>query len=123
MLFLIGLGLGDEKDITLKGLEAIKKSKLVFLETYTSPFLGSLKRLEKISFFAIGYGQTWQALSLAVPKQNYFAEYDIDIFKGVYLAVEYRHDVNYSSTDVATNSLPFTGKHKNTVTGKIYVNF
>jgi diphthamide biosynthesis methyltransferase len=36
MLFMIGLGLGDEKDITLKGLEAIKSSDRVFLESYTS---------------------------------------------------------------------------------------
>ena len=84
------------------------------------------RTLGKISLFAIGYGQTWQALSLAVPKQNYFAEYDIDIYKGVYLAVEYRHDVNYNSTDFGagtTGNPIFTGKHKNTVTGKIYVNF
>jgi diphthine synthase len=36
MLYVIGLGLGDEKDITLRGLEAIKKCKKVFLENYTS---------------------------------------------------------------------------------------
>ncbi|PJF19527.1 hypothetical protein PSACC_00654 [Paramicrosporidium saccamoebae] len=36
MLFLIGLGLGDERDITVKGLEAIKSCKRVFLDAYTS---------------------------------------------------------------------------------------
>ncbi|KAK4523947.1 hypothetical protein GAYE_SCF00G1845 [Galdieria yellowstonensis] len=36
MLYLIGLGLGDEKDITIKGLEAVKNADLVFLESYTS---------------------------------------------------------------------------------------
>jgi diphthine synthase len=36
VLFIIGLGLGDEKDITLKGLEAVKSCKKVYLETYTS---------------------------------------------------------------------------------------
>jgi diphthine synthase len=36
MLFIIGLGLGDEKDITIKGLEAIKSSAFVYLEAYTS---------------------------------------------------------------------------------------
>jgi len=36
MLYLIGLGLGDEKDVTLKGLEAIKSADRVFLEAYTS---------------------------------------------------------------------------------------
>jgi diphthine synthase len=36
MLFLIGLGLGDERDVTVKGLEAIKSCKRVFLDAYTS---------------------------------------------------------------------------------------
>eukprot|EP00826_Nyctotherus_ovalis_P049448 TRINITY_DN5985_c0_g3_i5.p1 TRINITY_DN5985_c0_g3~~TRINITY_DN5985_c0_g3_i5.p1 ORF type:complete len:305 (+),score=71.35 TRINITY_DN5985_c0_g3_i5:56-916(+) len=36
VLFIIGLGLADEKDITLKGLEMIKKSDAVYLECYTS---------------------------------------------------------------------------------------
>lgn len=36
MLYFIGLGLGNEKDITINGLEAVKKSKKVFLESYTS---------------------------------------------------------------------------------------
>ena len=35
-LYLIGLGLGDEKDITVKGLETVKRCKAVFLEAYTS---------------------------------------------------------------------------------------
>ncbi|XP_057977512.1 probable diphthine methyl ester synthase [Malania oleifera] len=36
MLYIIGLGLGDEKDITLKGLEAVKKCHKVYIEAYTS---------------------------------------------------------------------------------------
>lgn len=36
MLYLVGLGLGDAKDITVKGLEIIKKVDYVFLEAYTS---------------------------------------------------------------------------------------
>ncbi len=36
MLYLIGLGLGDEKDITVKGLEAVKSCSKIFLEAYTS---------------------------------------------------------------------------------------
>lgn len=35
-LWIIGLGLGDEKDITVKGAEAIAKCDKVFLEAYTS---------------------------------------------------------------------------------------
>lgn len=36
VLYIIGLGLGDEKDITVRGLEAIQSSSKVFLECYTS---------------------------------------------------------------------------------------
>jgi len=36
MLYVIGIGLGDEKDITVRGLEAIKSCAAVFLEGYTS---------------------------------------------------------------------------------------
>lgn len=36
MFYLIGLGLGDAKDITIKGLEIVKSAKRVYLEAYTS---------------------------------------------------------------------------------------
>ncbi|EGC32872.1 hypothetical protein DICPUDRAFT_37635 [Dictyostelium purpureum] len=41
VLYVIGLGLGDEKDVTIKGYEAIKKSNKVYLEAYTSLLGGS----------------------------------------------------------------------------------
>ena len=47
MLYLIGLGLNDEKDITIKGLEAIKKCKEIYLENYTSKLQVSKEDLEK----------------------------------------------------------------------------
>ena len=36
MFYVIGLGLGDVKDITVKGLEIIKKCHYIYLEAYTS---------------------------------------------------------------------------------------
>lgn len=39
MLYLIGLGLSDETDITVKGLEIVKKCARVYLEAYTSILL------------------------------------------------------------------------------------
>ena len=36
MLYLIGLGLGDAKDITVKGLEVLRRCSRVYLEAYTS---------------------------------------------------------------------------------------
>ncbi|XP_074859226.1 diphthine methyl ester synthase isoform X2 [Carettochelys insculpta] len=36
MLYLVGLGLGDAQDITVKGLEVVKRCRRVYLEAYTS---------------------------------------------------------------------------------------
>ncbi|KAG5362685.1 Diphthine methyl ester synthase [Yarrowia sp. B02] len=48
MLHLIGLGLSHETDITVRGLETIKKCKRVYLEAYTSILMAAEKEtLEK----------------------------------------------------------------------------
>ncbi|KAI0513897.1 hypothetical protein KFK09_009929 [Dendrobium nobile] len=57
MLYIVGLGLGDERDITIRGLEAVKSCKKVYMEAYTSLLsfgLSSdgLSRMEKL------YGKT-----------------------------------------------------------------
>ena len=36
MLYIIGLGLGDEKDISVRGLEIVKNASRVYLEAYTA---------------------------------------------------------------------------------------
>ncbi|EPY20937.1 diphthine synthase [Strigomonas culicis] len=41
MFTMIGLGLGDAQDITLKGLAAVKDADIVFLEAYTSFLINS----------------------------------------------------------------------------------
>ena len=46
MLYLIGLGLGDVTDITVKGLEVVKKASKVFLEAYTSILTVGKEELE-----------------------------------------------------------------------------
>ena len=47
VLYIVGLGLGDEKDITLRGLECVKKCKTLYLEYYTSVLGVDHKMLEK----------------------------------------------------------------------------
>lgn len=39
MLHLVGLGLADETDITVRGLEIVKRAERVYLEAYTSILL------------------------------------------------------------------------------------
>eukprot|EP00536_Pseudo-nitzschia_multiseries_P007028 jgi/Psemu1/194415/e_gw1.157.108.1 len=53
VLYIIGLGLSDEKDITVRGLELVKQADAVFLEAYTS-ILGGVPK-ERLEAF---YGKT-----------------------------------------------------------------
>ncbi|KZT21106.1 diphthine synthase isoform b [Neolentinus lepideus HHB14362 ss-1] len=46
MFYIIGLGLCDEKDITIRGLEAVKGSSRVYLEAYTSILMVQKEQLE-----------------------------------------------------------------------------
>uniref|UniRef100_A0A3P8TSH2 diphthine methyl ester synthase n=1 Tax=Amphiprion percula TaxID=161767 RepID=A0A3P8TSH2_AMPPE len=47
MLYLIGLGLGDAADITVKGLQAVKSCSRVYLEAYTSILTVGKEALEE----------------------------------------------------------------------------
>ena len=45
MLYMVGLGLADEQDITVKGLDIVRKAERVYLEAYTSILLVGKERL------------------------------------------------------------------------------
>jgi diphthine synthase len=58
MLTFVGLGLGDEYDVSLRGLEAIRKADIVFAEFYTSVLCRmSVERMENL------YGKKIRVLS------------------------------------------------------------
>jgi len=45
MLYLIGLGLNNEKDITVNGLEVVKRAERVYLEAYTAILMVDKEKL------------------------------------------------------------------------------
>lgn len=49
MLYLIGLGLADETDITVKGLNIVKRASRVYLEAYTSILLVDKEKLVSLA--------------------------------------------------------------------------
>eukprot|EP00850_Spirogloea_muscicola_P003240 SM000013S26409 [mRNA] locus=s13:259809:261511:+ [translate_table: standard] len=53
MLYIVGLGLGDEQDITLRGLAAVRRCRRVVLEAYTSVLLADKSRLEELYGVAV----------------------------------------------------------------------
>ncbi|MFH1399320.1 MAG: diphthine synthase [Candidatus Woesearchaeota archaeon] len=48
VLYFVGLGLWDEKDISLKGLEIVRKCDKIFLDGYTSKLGVGVEKLEKL---------------------------------------------------------------------------
>lgn len=53
MLYLVGLGLADEADITVRGLEVVKKAERVYLEAYTSILLVNKEKLVCVPRFCL----------------------------------------------------------------------
>lgn len=49
MLILVGFGLGNPKDITINGLEAVQSADLVYLESYTSIMCDSVDLKQLVS--------------------------------------------------------------------------
>ncbi|MFC2143010.1 diphthine synthase [Candidatus Aenigmatarchaeota archaeon] len=48
MLYLIGLGINDENDLSMKGLEMARKCDKIFMETYTNKWHGDLDKLKEM---------------------------------------------------------------------------
>lgn len=55
MLHIIGLGLADERDVSVKGLEIIKKAERVYLEAYTAVLLVDQSVLVRLYPLFSGY--------------------------------------------------------------------
>lgn len=84
-------------------------------------FEGSIafNTLKKPSSVFAGFGLTAQALALNLPKQSFCLGYSILPTKYALVAVEYRHDINYSWADTAgrnDNIVIVPGRHNNRVT-------
>lgn len=51
VFYLIGLGLGNHEDITVRGLNAIKRCEKVYLEAYTSILCYGLEKHQLEDFY------------------------------------------------------------------------
>lgn len=95
-LYLIGLGLEDEKSISLKALEKIKLCKEVYLENYTSILQTPISKLEKLynkkiiladrnlienNFLEVIEKSRKENIALLIPGDVFSATTHISIFK------------------------------------------
>ncbi|MDR1057123.1 MAG: LbtU family siderophore porin [Coxiellaceae bacterium] len=81
----------------------------------------------KPNAIAVGYGHTWEALALEVPKDYFFAEYNVSLVKSTILSFEYRHDINYNWNDIAMGSKNIAssidGRHRNIFSASLGIYF
>lgn len=54
------------------------------------------------SYVAAAYGESWQSLSLSVPKKNYGIVYSTAVWRNTALSLEFMHNIGYSSDSTAT---------------------
>ena len=86
---------------------------------------------DKPSAFIVGYDQSKDALALLLPKKRYVATASTSIWKDTIESIEFRHDIDYQTTDVAggpvlnpaLNTITGTGKSGNTITLQIGLYF
>jgi len=83
----------------------------------------------KPSRITVAYGHTDEALGLGLAENSYTGAFSMSLWKNTIESIEYRHDSNYSSSDVSggAGSVPdvvsSAGGSRNTVLGQIGVYF
>lgn len=60
--------------------------------------------MEKPTFIAATYGQSWEALALNIPEYSYVGTFGISLWKSTVEKFEFRHELNYGSGDTASGS-------------------
>ncbi len=76
-----------------------------------------------------GYGESWQALGINLPRQRYMLTFSDEIMRSTVISFEYRHDMNYGRNDRATlqKLIAFNPKEldktSDTLTGQVTVYF
>jgi hypothetical protein len=83
----------------------------------------TFKIQDRPSTVGVAYGRSWQALGLDLPQNSYMAYFLTSIWKNTLEEIEFRHDQDYSSNDIATavsnpNAQNTFGTFTNTGTGK-----
>lgn len=88
-------------------IDRFDKSNLTFNSNGAKPSalniegVYNFKVLDKPSFVTAGYAQTWESLAFNLPRYSYFVGVGTSLFKSTWQCLEYRHDINYDSKDIA----------------------
>lgn len=62
----------------------------------------NFRMMDKLTSVAVGYGRTWEALAINLPKHSAFAKFGVALWRSTIESIEYRHDWNYGRGDTAS---------------------
>lgn len=110
-------------DMTYKGAGAEPKAAYAELD-YTLPWFAK----KHSSMVGTSYGRTWESLALNLPRDSYAVFASTSLWRETSQSIEYRHDTDYSTADVATGraattNIVGTGRGRNSVTLQLGVYF
>lgn len=71
----------------------------------------------------LGYATSSEASSMGLPKDRYYVDYNVEVYKNTNFTLEYAHDKDYGTSDLGTDGESRTGKNFNVVTARLAVNF
>ncbi len=66
----------------------------------------------------VAFGHSWESVGLNLPEQSYIGYLRTSFWKNTVEALEFRHDIDYSTDDTSTASTRFNGGYFNQGTGK-----
>ena len=110
-------------DMTYKGAGAEPKAMHAEMD-YMLPWFAK----KYSSLVGASYGRTWEALALNLPRDSYAVFASTSLWRETSESIEYRHDTDYSTADVATGraataNIVGTGRGRNSVTLQLGVYF
>jgi hypothetical protein len=86
----------DQQDMTFNNHGAEPRAMNVEA-AYSFPVFGG-----KPGAISAGYGRSWDAVALGVPESRYIASFTTSLWRDTIEEIEFRHDINYNSSDVAS---------------------
>ncbi len=122
--YVTALGRFDVQDLSFNGRGALPRA-LELGAAYNFKLFG------RPSSLGLGWGRSWEALAIALPRHSYYLSYNMFLFKNTLLGFEWKHDINYpvGSTAKGSNTLPAKeitkagSRHRDTYSVKLGVYF
>lgn len=111
-------GFNDEDGVEYQAGEAAKPSTAEVTASYKFKYLSN--RDNKIT---AGYARSWEASMMGLPKDRYWVDWTVGLYKNTDFTLEWNHDNDYSSNALTAEGEMASGRHYNVVSARLAVNF